>query len=78
MDADDFVYTTEEKIFDYLKEKKINVVLQDNIHCVDDGSLSVYCGKHHIPYINIESQEGHRRPQLEIIDALNEMIQSYN
>ena len=74
MDADDFIYTTEKKYFDYLKQANYNVILQDNTHFVNDGSLSVYCGIHQIPYINIEAQLGHFDEQLELIKVIYEML----
>jgi hypothetical protein len=74
MDADDFIYTTEKKYFDYLKAKEINVILQDNENCTNDGSLSVYCGKNGIPYLNIEAEIGKLEVQLELIRVINEML----
>ncbi|MBD3637672.1 MAG: hypothetical protein HUJ25_09985 [Crocinitomicaceae bacterium] len=70
MDPDDFIYTTDESFFYKLKEKKINVILQDNKRYVNDGSLSVYCGKNGIPYINIEAQKGHFDEQVRLIQEV--------
>ena len=75
MDPDDFIYTTEERYFKFLKAKGINVILQDNRRYVNDGSLSVYCGKKRIPYVNIETQRGHFEEQLQLIEVVLEMIQ---
>ncbi|MEX1002690.1 MAG: hypothetical protein WDZ35_11295 [Crocinitomicaceae bacterium] len=75
MDPDDFIYTTEEKYFHLLKEKKINVILQDNRRFVNDGSLSVYCGKKGIPYINIEAQKGHFDEQVRLIEEVLDLLQ---
>ncbi len=77
MDADDFIYTTELKIFNYLKGKKINVVLQKNKGFKDDGSLSVYCSQQKIPYINIEAQLGHLKEQLQMLEAISTVIEWY-
>lgn len=77
MDPDDFVYTTEPKVFNYLKTKKINVVLQKTKGFIDDGSLSVYCGNKKIPYINIEAEEGHKEQQLQMLHALTGTIAYY-
>jgi hypothetical protein len=74
MDADDFIYTTEKQFFNYLKNANYNVILQDNTHFVNDGSLSVYCGIKGIPYINIEAQLGHFDEQLELIKVVYEML----
>lgn len=77
MDSDDFVYTTELKIFNYLKEKKINVVLQKSKGFKDDGSLSVYCSKQSIPYINIEAQLDHLKEQLQMLEAITTVVEWY-
>lgn len=77
MDADDFILTTEKKIFDQLKKKKINAVLQTVKTSTDDGSLAIYCSKKKIPYINIEAQEGHKAEQLQMLNALTEIINQY-
>lgn len=75
MDADDFIYTTDVDLFNKLKEKSINVILQDNENCIDDGSLSVYCGKRNIPYVNVEAEHGHLHEQLYLIRAVVEVIE---
>jgi hypothetical protein len=74
-DVDDFVYTTSQVYFDYLKKADVNVILQDNTGFVNDGSLSVYCGKHGIPYLNIEAQKGHLTEQIKLIDIVYKMLQ---
>jgi len=77
MDTDDFILTTEKKIFDQLKKKKINTVLQTVNTSTDDGSLAIYCSKKKIPYINIEAQQGHKEQQLEMLNALTDIINQY-
>ena len=77
MDEDDFVYTTEEKIFNHLKQNKINVVLQKKTGFVNDGSLSVYCGLKKIPYINVEAEQGHKEQQLQMLQILTQAISWY-
>lgn len=74
MDPDDFIYTTEKKFYERLKAKKINVILQDNRKYVNDGSLSVYCGKNGIPYINIETQKGHFEEQVQLIEIVRSIL----
>lgn len=76
MDPDDFIYTTDEYFFDALKTKGINVILQDNEFFVNDGSLSVYCGKKNIPYLNIETQKGHFNEQMDLMEIVVQLIQS--
>lgn len=78
MDVDDFILTTEKYIFDFLVNTKINVVLQNNEQCIDDGSLSVYCGKHNIPYINVEAEIGHITVQQQMIFALSALMDYYS
>jgi hypothetical protein len=77
MDTDDFILTTEKKIYDQLKKKKINAVLQTQETSSDDGSLAIYCSKKKIPYINIEAQEGHKVQQVQMLNALTDVIQQY-
>ena len=66
-DEDDFYYVTEKEKFDYFKKKGYHVVLQNNVHIEDDGSLSVYCGRKNIGYINVECQSGHLKQQIKMI-----------
>jgi hypothetical protein len=77
MDTDDFILTTEKRIFNELKKKKINAVWQTQKTSADDGSLSIYCDKKKIPYVNIEAQEGHLEEQLRMLEALTAIIQQY-
>ncbi len=74
-DADDFVYTTVDAYFNKLKAMDVNVILQDNAACVNDGSLSVYCGQNGIPYINIEAQKGHLDEQVKLIGLVMKMLE---
>ena len=69
-----FFFTTEADFFNYLKNKKFNVVLQNNEHVIDDGSLSVYCCKKKIPYINVEAEHGHLDEQIEMLEELQKII----
>ena len=73
-DTDDFVYTTNKAYFDYLKQADVNVILQDNTGYVNDGSLSVYCGKKGIPYLNIEAQKGHLKEQIRLVEIVYGML----
>ena len=70
MDLDDFFFVTDDRYFNYFKKRELNVVLQNNKTVTDDGSLSVYCGRHGIPYINVEAQHGHLKEQLEMFGAI--------
>jgi hypothetical protein len=70
LDSDDFFLTTTRPIFEKLKQAGYNVVLQDNQRVPDDGSLSVYCGRHDIPYLNVEAENGHHAEQVRMIEAV--------
>jgi hypothetical protein len=74
-DPDDFFYTTDKRIFDYLKAKGFNILLQNNATVTDDGSLSVYCGYKGMAYLNIEAQLGHLAEQKRMMLAVYEMIE---
>lgn len=76
MDPDDFIYTTDESIYEFLVEQQINVILQDNRKYVNDGSLSVYCGKNDISYLNIETEHGHLDMQLILLFIIHNHLNS--
>lgn len=77
-DEDDFFFVTKFEYFQYLKSKGFNVILQDNENVRDDGSLSVYCGKNNIPYINVETQQGKFQKQIQMLEAINEYFSEKN
>lgn len=68
-DADDFFFVTSSRIFAALKSRDFNVALQSSSG-TDDGSLSVYCIRNGIPYVNVEAQGGHLSEQKSMIMAL--------
>jgi hypothetical protein len=74
-DPDDFFFVTESAVFDALRRRGYNVVLQDNRQVTDDGSLSVYCGRARVRYINVEAQSGHFSQQVAMILALQDVLQ---
>lgn len=74
-DPDDFFFVTEEAAFDALRRRGYNVVLQDNRRVTDDGSLSVYCGRAGVRYINVEAQHGHLEQQVGMILALQDVLE---
>lgn len=76
MDTDDFFFVTETKFFQFLKSKNQNVALQDNENVTDDGSLSVYCGKNKIEYLNVESQHEHLDEQIKMLELLQKLLKS--
>jgi hypothetical protein len=73
-DPDDFFFVTETAEFDALRRRRYNVVLQDNRRVTDDGSLSVYCGRAGVRYINVEAQQGHLEQQVAMISALQDVL----
>jgi hypothetical protein len=74
-DPDDFFFVTERAVFDALRQHGYNVVLQDNRQVTDDGSLSVYCGRAGVRYINVEAQHGHLEQQIAMIVALRDVLE---
>ncbi len=74
-DPDDFFLTTSTQLFERLKAKNFNIVLQDNEHVFNDGSLSYYYRNINTQYINIEAQEGHFSKQAEMLRALISVLQ---
>jgi hypothetical protein len=76
-DPDDFFLVTTSVDFEILRKNKKNVVLQ-SINAEDDGSLSVYCQKYKIPYINIEAQNGHLITQINMIETIEKLIVGSN
>jgi hypothetical protein len=70
----DFYYVTDRRFHDYLKDRKFNVVLQDNEQVTDDGSLSVYFAQKKIPYINVEAEMNHLDNQIEMVKVAREML----
>jgi hypothetical protein len=41
----------------------------------EDGSLSLYCSRQGIRYINVEAQHGHRQEQQAMLDAVRQILQ---
>jgi hypothetical protein len=66
-DPDDFYLTTDSLLFSALSKTGYNSVWQDNAGADDDGSLSVYCGKKNIPYLNCETQHGRMKQHLRML-----------
>ena len=68
-DPDDFFFVTDRRMFAIIKAADYNVVLQSG-GATDDGSLSVYCARKGIVYINVEAQSGHLAVQTEMLRAV--------
>jgi hypothetical protein len=72
--SDDFFYVTDQRLFDYLKQRDFNVVLQDNARVPDDGSLSVHFARNGIAYVHVEAEMSHLNAQIEMVRAAREML----
>ncbi len=67
MDPDDLILVTDVRLFNEIKKRDVNVVLQSK-DAADDGSLSLYAMQKNIPYINVEVQHGHQLVNLQLIE----------
>ncbi len=74
LDPDDFYITTDDSLFQKLKRRDFNVVLQDNARADDDGSLSIYYGTRGRSYINVEAEHGHLAEQILMLQELQEVL----
>ena len=72
----DFFYVTENRFYNFLKERDFNVVLQNNDNVTDDGSLSVYFSRKGIPYINVEAEMSRLEEQIGMLNAVREMLRA--
>ncbi len=73
-DPSDFDFVTERPVFEALRGRGHNVVLQDNRRVTDDGSLSVYCGRAKKRYINVEAKHGHLSEQVKMLHELGDVL----
>lgn len=74
-DADDFFLTTDNDLYEDLANYGYNTILQDNKKCTEDGSLSVYCGKKNIRYVNCETEHGKQEQYYAMIKSLVDALQ---
>lgn len=71
LDPDNFFLVTSQQLYNKLTAMNYNVVLQDNVHAEDDGSLSIYLGRKQQNYVNAEAQHGKLAEQQQMLhDAL--------
>lgn len=75
-DPDDFFIVTRLIDFNFFKKHQENVVLQSK-YARDDGSLSVYCQAHHIPYINVEAEYGHVQHQKNMLMLCEKLLRNH-
>jgi hypothetical protein len=74
LDPDDFFLTNDEMLFNQLRELNFNVVLEDATQVEDDGSLSIYCSRQNIRYVNVEAEHGHLQEQTIMLTALLQLL----
>ncbi|MEM4267527.1 MAG: hypothetical protein QXK37_01715 [Candidatus Woesearchaeota archaeon] len=65
-EPDDFFLVTHEQDFHYMRKKGYNTVLARE-H-INDGSMSYYCGKMNIRYVNCEAIFGRLKKQIKMIE----------
>ena len=66
-DGDDFFYVTSQWFYQLFKGYGFNTFFKNLGRVKDDGSLSVFCKKNIIPYMNVEAQHGHLRQQVSML-----------
>ena len=76
LDPDDFFLVTDELIFDRLTAAGFNVVLQSD-QPSDDGSLSVFCVRNRISYVNVESEFRHSGEQSRMLEAIADVSRNH-
>lgn len=74
IDPDEFFFVTDKRFYEELKARDANVILQDNSIKRDDGSLSVFAGRHGIRYINVEAQPEHFDEQVRMIETAVKLV----
>jgi hypothetical protein len=74
IDPDEFFFVTDKRIYEELKKRDANVILQDNSIKRDDGSLSVFAGRRGIRYINVEAQPEHFEEQIRMIEIAAKVL----
>jgi len=73
-DPDDFFFVTDAGLFDAIAGRGHSVILQNEATVADDGSLSVWCGRMQIPYVNVEAEHGHRTEQAAMLRDLMALL----
>lgn len=71
-----FIYVTDNRLYEKLLPYKFNLVLQDKKRVINDGSLSVYAAYHKIPYVNVEAAYGDLNQQLAMLKAVHQVLQN--
>jgi hypothetical protein len=74
-DAHDFFLTTDENIFNKLKDRDFNIILQKKGKMKDDGSLGVYCAKAGKSFVSVETLSAHSGMQQKMLSAIDAVLQ---
>ncbi len=73
-DVNNYFVTTDLEVFEALKQKKYNVVLQNQTIVRDDGSLGLVVTKSRRIYVDVIAEMGQTEEQKEMIAALAEIL----
>ena len=73
-DEDDFFITNDADFFAAIKAENYNVVWEDATRIEEDGSLSLYCNRNNIRYINVEAQHGRTAEQLAMLEVVKRVL----
>ena len=73
-DPDDFFFVTDPRLVVPLADRGHSVILQNESTVADDGSLSVWCGRMGISYVNVEAEHGHRAEQAAMLRDLADVL----
>ncbi len=71
---DDFYIVTTAQAFDFFASQNFNVAWENPAIMSDDGSLSAYAFRNHVPYINVEAMHGHLDEHYEMVDACMKFV----
>jgi hypothetical protein len=72
---EDFFLVNDQVTGAKLVDRGWNVVVQDNQHVEEDGSLSVRARDMQVPYVNVESRQGHINIQKRMITDLYQVTE---
>ncbi len=73
-DEDNFFITNDAAFFMALKAENYNVVWEDAAKMEEDGSLSLYCQRNSIRYINVEAEHGRISEQLAMLEVVKQIV----
>jgi len=74
MDPYDYFVTGEEVIYQALKARDFNVVLQHRNHVKDNGSLSLYLLRSDRAFVNVETKSDHAEEEARMLEALDGIL----